>query len=113
MTVNCKKLIEITQINDIHRLDRELDHLFSLSLIRGGFDSNSKELVANITPTPLALNLYLKTQGYNDDPIKFWKTGILTHVEWKNEFETIEKPKKVITFKQIQEQLDKEKKSVQ
>ena len=59
LTLDCKSLIEITGINEIHRLDRELDHLRSLELIgsgigSGGFSADDEILVADVSPTSLA-----------------------------------------------------------
>jgi hypothetical protein len=84
--VTCEELFSLTGIKDIHRLDRELDHLRSLELIghsigSGGFSSTDDSLRADITPTALALNLYIKSQGFNDDPVKFWETGVITYQE--------------------------------
>lgn len=93
LTLECKALIEISGINEIHRLDRELDHLRSLDLIgsglSGGFQADDKNLIADISPTPLALNLYVKSQGHNSDPALFWQGNIITQAE--KEKEDIEK----------------------
>ncbi len=77
--------MEISGINEIHRLDRELDHLRSLELISVGFNVDDKNLVADISPTSLALNLYVKSQGYNTDPALYWQDNIITHAEREKE----------------------------
>ncbi|WP_083322536.1 Abi-alpha family protein [Hymenobacter lapidarius] len=91
LTLDCKTLIEISGINEIHRLDRELDHLRSLDLLSGGFSAEDINLVAEISPTPLALNLYVKSQGHNSDPALFWQGSLITQAE--KEKEDIEKQK--------------------
>lgn len=63
-------LIELTSVSDFHRLDRELDHLRSLELIVSGFNPYSTE--ADITPTALALQLYVRSQGYIGSPIDYF-----------------------------------------
>jgi hypothetical protein len=82
LKITCDELIELTALQDIHRLDRELDHLRSLeligSLLGGGFDEN---LIAHIKPTALALNLYIRTHGFNKDPSGFWKEGVISKEE--------------------------------
>lgn len=88
--VTCEELFDLTGIKDIHRLDRELDHLRSLELIgydigSGGFSSTDDSLTADISPTALALNLYIKSQGFNDEPFKFWETGVITYQELESE----------------------------
>jgi hypothetical protein len=88
-SISCDVLTDLTSIKDIHRLDRELDHLHSLNLIGSslngaGFDEN---LNANIKPTALALNLYVRTQGFHNDPAKFWKSGVITKDELLKESE--------------------------
>jgi hypothetical protein len=73
IVVSSEQLIQITGVDDLHRIDRELDHLRSLGLIsvlKGGF--HSKEQIADISPTPLALNLYVRCQGYVGSPIDYW-----------------------------------------
>jgi hypothetical protein len=64
-------VVEITAINDLHQLDRELDHLRSLDLIDGGFvlDQNN---VAQLTPRSLCLQLYARAKGFVGSPIDFY-----------------------------------------
>ena len=90
LTIDCKTLIEISGISEIHRLDRELDHLRSLEIIGsglggGGFSASDKDLIADITPTPLALNLYVKSQGHNTDPSFYWQGNLITEAERQKE----------------------------
>jgi len=61
----------LTGIKDLNRLDFELDHLRKQELISEGFNVHSTES-ANITPTPLALNLYVRCHGYIGSPEKYW-----------------------------------------
>lgn len=89
LNIECKTLIEISGINEIHRLDRELDHLRSLQLIgssiSGGFIADDIHLVADISPTALALNLYIKSQGHNSDPALYWQRNMITREEKEKE----------------------------
>lgn len=73
------ELQRVSKISDFHRLDRELDHLRTLGLIDEGFSPYSTD--ANTTPTPLALQMYVRCQGFIGDPLLFF--GI--HVPEKNE----------------------------
>lgn len=81
--IDCDKLIELTGISDIYRLDRELDHLRSLELFQpslfgsGGFTAENG-LVANIRPSALTLNLFMRTQGYTGTPVIFWQRQLIT-----------------------------------
>ena len=70
VTVNAEQLRELTGIADFHRLDRELDHLRALELIVGGFPPQSAN--ANIGPTGLALNLYVRAQGASQSPVEYF-----------------------------------------
>lgn len=63
-------LIKITGIEDLHQIDRELDHLRSLDLIQNGFDPRSTQ--ANVTPLSLCLQLYVRSQGYAGSPIDYF-----------------------------------------
>lgn len=94
LTLDSITLMEISGINEIHRLDRELDHLRSMELIgsglgSGGFNADDESLVADISPTSLALNLYVRSQGHNSDPATYWPDNIITREE--KEKEDIEK----------------------
>ncbi len=61
--------------SDLQRLDRELDHLRALGLIGygpGGGMQAGKDVV-DLTPTALALHLYVRAQGSKLSPVKYWK----------------------------------------
>jgi len=70
-------LSKVSGISDLHRLDRELDHLRSLELIGGGnmggggFSPNST--IASVAPTALALHLYVRSHGFVGSPVEYWK----------------------------------------
>jgi hypothetical protein len=86
-TVHCDEIKKITGINDIHRIDIELDYLRTLGLIdetSGGFDVDN-ELIANLQPSYLALSLFVKSQGSSDNPDIFWKDEIITSDELDKE----------------------------
>lgn len=81
LTISFDTLIEISGTKDIYRLDSELDHMRSIELLAdsdifggggGGFTVSDTELEANITPSPLALNLYYRTHSTGKSPIDFW-----------------------------------------
>ncbi len=78
LTVDIKTLSKLTNIKDIHRIDRELDHLRSIELIppgggfSGGMHSHTKNLIANIPPSNLCLNLYIRCQGKRTFPAEYW-----------------------------------------
>ncbi|CAN5395377.1 hypothetical protein BH09BAC1_BH09BAC1_28440 [soil metagenome] len=102
LAIESSDLFKIIGIDDIYRLDRELDHLRSLELIgsssgSGGFTSWDEQLIADISPTSLALNLYIKSHGYNGDPSKFWKHGVYTmeelNIKKQREREEVQKQK--------------------
>lgn len=87
--VNLNNLISITQIQNLDRLDRELDHLRSLNLIGynggGGFATASRILMADISPTALSLNLYVKGMGTNKGILDYFKKDIITIEERRKE----------------------------
>jgi hypothetical protein len=67
-------LLKLTGENDIQRLDRELDHLVSLGLLRnGGFTATATDLMANLTPTAMALQMYVRCQGSRSSPIDYFR----------------------------------------
>lgn len=75
---SAETLKNVSLVEDEMRLDRELDHLRSLELIGsmhlggggGGFSSESGD--AQICPSPLALHLYVRGEGFPGSPIEFW-----------------------------------------
>ena len=76
LLVPIDKLLELLGIQDLQRLDRELDHLRELGLIgfSGGgagilLDNSNK---AVLTPSPLALHLYVRAQGSRLSPTTYW-----------------------------------------
>lgn len=73
LKVDLKTLTAITGVDDFHRLDRELDHMRALELfsITGGFDPRSTD--ADITPTALALQMYVRCQGHTGSPLEFYR----------------------------------------
>ena len=92
LSISYDKLISITGINDLYRLDRELDHMSSLSLFQrdafgpsGGFIASDKSLNADISPSALALNLYYKCNSVNMSEIEFWKDSLDVINEEKQE----------------------------
>lgn len=75
LIIPLKSIVEITNIDDLHRLDRELDHLRTLNIIgdsgiSGGFNSESTD--ADITPTPFALHMFARCNGSLKSPIEFY-----------------------------------------
>jgi hypothetical protein len=70
LRVDVELLRGITGNDDDYRLDRELDHLRALELIDGGFDFDTQR--ADITPTALALQLYVRCKGHRGDPRAFY-----------------------------------------
>jgi hypothetical protein len=75
LTVCLAEIQTITGCNDFHRLDRELDQLRNLGLIgyglaAGGFDQHSTD--ADITPTGLALQMYVRCKGFIGNPSEFF-----------------------------------------
>jgi hypothetical protein len=74
LSVDVDKLVEITGECDIHRLDRELDHLRELGLIHGGFEPYCTG--ADISPLALALHMYVRCNGSRQSPIEFFDSEI-------------------------------------
>ncbi len=73
-SVEIDKLFEIALECDIQRLDREMDHLRSLGLLEfnhGGFPIHVSRY-AYLTPSPLALHMYVRCQGSRKSPAEFF-----------------------------------------
>lgn len=79
LSISLEELFKITSIEDINRLDRELDHLASIDLIggnllSGGFhiDKSGKIDKINISPHALGIQLYVRCQGYIGTPKEYF-----------------------------------------
>lgn len=72
LTMTCTDLISFIGCSDLQRLDRELDHLRELGLLReGGILAGTNNV--RLQPSPLALHLYVRGQGSKLSPVEFWK----------------------------------------
>lgn len=68
--VDILKVKTIAGTDDLHRIDHELDHLRDLELILNGADPRVARV--DITPTALALDLYVRCHGYRSSGIDFF-----------------------------------------
>lgn len=88
-TIPFELLTRITGVEDVYRLDSELDHMRSIELLPhgnfgedgGGFLASDEKLEANITPSPLALNLYYKTHATGISPVAYWGDRLVPSAE--------------------------------
>lgn len=74
------ELKAVMGIADVHHIDRELDYLRSLSLmsLNSGFDLDKKsDLIAEVSPSTLSLNLFVKCQGFAGSIEEYWKTDLV------------------------------------
>lgn len=86
LRVSQEEVLRAFDTDDLQDADVQLDHLRELGLLHplGGFDPNAH--VADISPSPLALHLYVRSQGFRGSPIDYFK--ITTKLE-KNQFPTV------------------------
>lgn len=70
LPVDINTLATIAGTEDIHRIDSELDHLRGLELIHQGFSPDDPQV--DLTPSPLALNLYVRCQGFRGSAVDFF-----------------------------------------
>lgn len=68
--IEMELLKSIAMSDDIHRIDRELDNLRGLELINTGIEFKGGR--AEISPTALALNLYVRSHGSNASTTEFF-----------------------------------------
>jgi hypothetical protein len=81
ITVELESILELTGYTEIHELDKDLDYMGKLGLISafsGGLTTydedfkDSNKIKANITPSALGIHLYVRSNGYIGDPLKFF-----------------------------------------
>jgi hypothetical protein len=75
--VTLEQLKEISGVNDIHRIDRESDHMRTLGLIGTGFFRvpiavKPDPLAADLRPTDLGLQMYVRCQGALQSPAEYF-----------------------------------------
>lgn len=63
-------VLGVAGVDDIHRVDQELDHLRGRGLIMVGFHFGNPQ--ADLMPTALALNLYVRCQGYRGSAVDYF-----------------------------------------
>jgi hypothetical protein len=68
--ITSDKIKELTGVSDIHRMDRELDHLRALDVISGGFNSTDNN--AQVAPRALGLNMYVSCKGSKKTPLEYF-----------------------------------------
>jgi hypothetical protein len=68
-------LCDIAQESDIHRLDRELDHLRAMALSESGILPGEASHRATLTPSALALHMYVRCQGSRISLIEFFNAS--------------------------------------
>jgi hypothetical protein len=82
--VNESQLMELTGVNDLNRLDRELDHLHALGLLTAGmvidapFIVMDEKAIADLRPTPLGFEMYVRCRG--------WRNSAASYPDWPDGF---------------------------
>jgi len=74
LEVNLDLLQSITNTNDLGRLDRELDHLRNIGILKelsGGL--NVEHLIADISPSDMGIHLYARCQGFVGETKDFYQ----------------------------------------
>lgn len=85
--VSLEEIMSLTGVTDVRRIDRELDHMISLGLFSNGlinvsgFIVDDEEMVAHLTPSALALNLYYKANTITLTPEEFWGDSLEPYSE--------------------------------
>lgn len=71
--VTMAELVSIAGIDDVNRLDRELDHLRTLGLLEIGMYLEPRPpWTADLAPTSLGLQMYVRCQGYIGPPANYF-----------------------------------------
>ena len=76
LVVAIPELYPLFGVDDLQRLDRELDHLRELGLIGSAFGGGGIDIegrFAVLTPTSLTFHLYVRSQGSKLPPAEFWQ----------------------------------------
>ena len=71
LRISVTELRIVAGVEDIHRLDTELDRLRGLGLITDGFSPEGP--LVGLTATALAMNMYVKCQGFPGTAAEYFK----------------------------------------
>jgi len=73
-TATVEQIIAVSGTTDIHTLDLEIDHLREVGLLnmQSGLSTQSSQ-PARLTPSAMALQLYVRCQGYVGSPTEYFK----------------------------------------
>ncbi len=68
------ELMRVAQITELFRLDFQVDHLRALGLFPFGIEmaAATRQFVADITPSSLALYMYVRCRGFAGPPSNFF-----------------------------------------
>lgn len=76
-------IFQIVGSTDLYKIDAEIDQLVNFGLIQkgdsfsdphgAGFCFRSEKLAAQLEPSPLALNLFVKCQGYEGNVVEYFQ----------------------------------------
>ncbi|EFK36356.1 Uncharacterised protein [Chryseobacterium gleum] len=85
--ISLDELSKIVEIKSVHQIDSELDFLRSKELLisdyfsghGAGFVIDLDNIVAHLEPSPFAINLFIRGQGFKGSPKDFYK------LEYKNQ----------------------------
>lgn len=72
------EIFQITGVQDVDKLDREIDSLRNYGLVDGGFDLHKNDLVATISPTSLGLQFYARCKGIKSNLAEFYSSEEIT-----------------------------------
>lgn len=75
LIISVEILKRVSEIDDLIRIDRELDHLRSLELIIGGIASSARDF-ADVRPTPIALSMFIRCAGSRQTPNEFFNLTV-------------------------------------
>jgi len=78
LTINIATLVRVSECDDVHRIDRELDHLRGLELIDGGFEIGPGHSTpdAAVTPSSIALHMYVRCHGSRQSPVAYFSLTV-------------------------------------
>ena len=71
LVINLDVLKALSQCDDLHRLDRELDHLRDSDRL-GAAVFSAQMRKCDLTPSAPALHLYMRCKGHRGDPIAYY-----------------------------------------
>ena len=72
LIISVAEVLEVAGISDVHSMDLQLDHLRGIGLLDIASGLNPDAEMANLCPTALGLQLFIRSEGFLGSPLEYF-----------------------------------------